>query len=106
MKRISKVVVTIVECVVIYIISSNNGVINRMPTYPETNYSLWQNFYDLFLGRGMPTIWIALLTTGLFFVINKIFFKEEEKFYRYLVSFVILVVLNIIIYRVGIRIVV
>mgnify|MGYP004709151231 CR=1 FL=1 len=63
-----------------------------------------KDFYDLFLGRGFPTIFTSLLTVIVVFIINKLVLKQDNKIKTYVILFCILCILNMISYRIGIRI--
>lgn len=90
----------ILNCVITYFISSNRWV-NRMPN-PESSYSFFEDLYDLFLGRGLPTLIAAIITILISFVINKLFVKQEMKLKSYIGLFCIIFIINIIVYRLGI----
>lgn len=92
----------ILNCVITYFISSNRY-INRMPN-PVSNYTFIEDLYELFLGRGCPTLIIAIITVIISFIINKLIIKQEIKLKNYIFLFCIILILNIIIYRIGISI--
>lgn len=90
------------NCIITYFISNNRWV-NRMPN-PDSDYSFVEDFYELFLGRGFPTLITAIITVVISYLISKLFMKQEMKFKNYISLFFIILILNIIIYRIGIRI--
>jgi len=95
------------NCIITYLIASNRWV-NRMPGIDgngiDVEYSFVENLYDLFLGRGLPTVIIALITVIILFIINKLIMKQEIKLKKYIYLFLIMFIINIIIYRIGIGI--
>lgn len=91
---------TIANGIITYFIASNRWV-NRMPD-PTSNYSFIEDLYDLFLGRGFPTVLTALITVIVLFVINKLIIKQDMKLRNYIFLFCIIFIINIIIYRIGI----
>lgn len=118
----------IISCIIIFFIAKSRYV-DRMPTvdidhnnivgyqnigeisvpiYEETvvNYTFIDNAYELFLGQGFPTILIAFITVILSFILNKIFIKQDLKIKQYIILFFIMLIINILVYRVGISIVV
>ncbi len=92
----------ILNGIIIYFISSNQWV-NRMPG-PGVDYSLVEDFYTLFLGRGLPTVITALITAIISFLVNKVIIKQDLKIKDYIVLFFIILIVNIIVYRTGIGI--
>lgn len=100
--KIITVFCIIVNGIITYFIANNRWV-NRMPGL-GVNYSFMKNFYDLFLGRGFPTILSALLTVIVLLIINKLFLKQDIKIKIYFILFCIILILNMIIYRSAIRI--
>ena len=104
MNKINKVLFgffIIINGIITYFIA-NNRYVNRMPN-PMSNYNIIEDLYDLFLGRGFPTILIALASIILLFVINKLIIKQEIKLKNYIILFFIMFIINIIIYRIGIN---
>ena len=95
-------IIIIINIIITYFIANGRWV-NRMPG-PNVNYSLMKDFYDLFLGRGFPTIFISLLTVIVVFIINKLVLKQDNKVKTYVILFCILCILNMIVYRIGMRI--
>lgn len=93
---------TILNGIITYFIASNRWV-NRMPS-PNSDYSFIENLYDLFFGRGFPTVLTALITVIVLFVINRLIMKQEMKLKNYIFLFCIMFIINIIIYRIGIGI--
>lgn len=71
---------------------------------PNHYYSPIEDFYELFLGRGFPTLIIAIITVIISYIISKLFIKKEIKLKNYIFLFFIILILNIIIYRIGIGI--
>lgn len=90
------------DCIITYLIASNRWV-NRMPMIGG-DYSFVEDLYDLFLGRGLPTVIIALIIVIILFIINKLIMKQEIKLKKYIYLFLIMFIINIIIYRIGIGI--
>lgn len=100
--KILNSVLVVLNCIIIYIISSSRWV-NRMPS-PNHDYSPMEDFYELFLGRGFPTLITAIITVIISYIISKLFIKQEMKFKNYIFLFFIILILNMIIYRIGIGI--
>lgn len=100
--KILNSVLVVLNCIIIYIISSSRWV-NRMPS-PNYDYSPIEDFYELFLGRGFPTLIIAIITVIISYIISKLFIKQEIKLKNYIFLFFIILILNMIIYRIGIGI--
>ncbi len=92
----------IINSIITYFIANGRWV-GRMPS-PDVDYSFMKDFYDLFLGRGFPTIFTSLLTVIVVFIINKLVLKQDNKIKTYVILFCILCILNMISYRIGIRI--
>ncbi len=98
--KILNVIFIILNGIIIYFISSNRWV-NRMPG-PGVDYSLVEDFYALFLGRGLPTVITALITAIISFLVNKVIIKQDLKVKNYIILFFIILIVNIIVYRTGI----
>ena len=108
MNKINKVLIgffIIVNGIITYFIANNRWV-NMMPNPMNSIIDDLYDLFDLFLGRGFPTILIALTSIILLFVINKLIIKQEIKLKNYIILFCIIFIINIIIYRIGINTVV
>ncbi len=68
-------ILTIIDCIIIYSISSNKWV-NRMP--PMT-FSFTDDFRDLVLGSGYLTLFLAIIFTIISFIINTFIIKKKIK---------------------------
>ena len=110
--RILSGIFIVLNCIITYLIASNRCV-NRMPSViggygfmpaMDVEYSFIGDLYDLFLGRGLPTVIIPLITVVILFVFNKLIMKQEIKLKKYIYLFSIMFILNIIVYRAGIGI--
>lgn len=95
--KMLNVIFIILNGIIIYFISSNRWV-NRMPG-SRVDYSLVEDFYDLFLGHGLPTVITALITARISFLVNKIIIKQDLKIKDYIILFFIILIVNIIVYR-------
>lgn len=105
MEKRNKIVVLlciIINAVVTFLIARGRWV-NRMPS-PGLRYSFMDNIYDLYIGRGFLTIITSLLTVIGIFIINKLILKQDNKIKIYIILFGIIFILDVIIYRLGIRI--
>ena len=123
---IINIVIIIVNCIIIFCIA-NNRYVNRMPSvdinynsivgytnidntsfpiYEETTnrISFFEDIYELYLGVGVPTVISAIVTIGLSFIINKFIIKQDLKIRKYVIFFLIVLLINIIIYSQGITI--
>lgn len=80
------------------------GWVNRMPSYPE-RMSAIDDILDLFLGKGLSTLILAVIITIISFVISKFSLKEKTKARVYIILFGTMAILNIFIHRVFVRIV-
>ena len=123
---IINIVLIIVNCIIIFCIA-NNRYVNRMPSmdinynsivgytnidntsfsiYEETTnrISFFEDVYELYLGVGVPTVISAIVTIGLSFIINKFIVKQDLKIRQYVIFFLIVLLINIIIYSQGITI--
>lgn len=123
---IINIVIIIVNCIIIFCIA-NNRYVNRMPSvdinynsivgytnidntsfpiYEETTnrISFFEDVYELYLGVGVPTVISAIVTIGLSFIINKFIIKQDLKIRKYVIFFLIVLLINIIIYSQGITI--
>ena len=80
------------------------GWVNRMPSYPE-RMSAIDDILDLFLGKGLSTLILAVIITIISFVISKFSLKEKTKARVYIILFGIIAILNIFIHRAFVRIV-
>lgn len=92
----------VLNCIITYFIASNRWV-DRMPM-TNRRYSFEEDLYDLFLGRGVPTVMLALITVIILFAINKLIIREEIKLKKYIYLYLILFIINVIIYRITIDI--
>ena len=92
--KIITVFCIIVNGIITYFIANSRWV-NRMPG-PGVDYSFMKNLYDLFLGRGFPTLLIALLTIIVLFIINKFILKQDIKIKTYIILFWAIFILNMI----------
>lgn len=102
--KILNIIFIIINGIIIYFISSNRWV-NRMPG-PGGDYSSVEDFYALFLGHGLPTVITALITAIISFLVNKVIIKQDLKMKDYIILFFIILIINILVYRVRISIVV
>lgn len=123
---ILNIVLIIINCIIIFCIA-NNRYVNRMPSvdinynsivgytnidntsfpiYEETTnrISFFEDVYELYLGVGVPTVISAIVTIGLSFIINKFIVKQDLKIRQYVIFFLIVLLINIIIYSQGITI--
>jgi hypothetical protein len=123
---ILNIVLIIINCIIIFCIA-NNRYVNRMPSvdinynsivgytnidntsfpiYEETTnrISFLEDVYELYLGVGVPTVISAIVTIGLSFIINKFIVKQDLKIRQYVIFFLIVLLINIIIYSQGITI--
>lgn len=80
------------------------GWVNRMPSYPE-RMSAIDDILDLFFGKGLSTLILAVIITIISFVISKFSLKEKTKARVYIILFGIIAILNIFIHRAFVRIV-
>lgn len=110
--RILSGIFIVLNCIITYLIASNRWV-DRMPSghggygfMPaiDVEYSFIEDLYDLFLGRGLPTVIIPLITVVILFVLNELIMKQEIKLKKYIYLFFIMFILNIVVYRAGIGI--
>ena len=92
----------VLNCIITYFIASNRWV-DRMPM-TNRRYSFEEDLYDLFLGRGVPTVMLALITVIILFAINKLIIRKEIKLKKYIYLYLILFIINVIIYRITIDI--
>lgn len=123
---IINIVLIIINCIIIFGIADNRYV-NRMPSI-DVNYnsiightnvgnislpiyeestkeiSFFENVYELYLGVGFPTVISAIVTIVLSFIINKFIIKQDLKIRQYVILFLIVLLINIIIYSQGITI--
>ena len=76
------------------------------PIYEESTnkISFFENIYELYLGVGFPTVISAIVTIVLSFIINKVIIKQNIKIGYYCIVFLIVLLINIIIYSQGITI--
>lgn len=98
--KILNVISIVINCIITYVIA-NNRCVNRMPVI-DGDYSFVEDLYELFLGHGLTTVIIAFITVFIIFVINKLIMKQEVKLKKYIYLFIIMFILNIIVYRIGI----
>lgn len=103
MKNTGKIlngILIVLNCIITYFIASNRWV-NRMPDSTIDNNFI-KDFYELFLGQGLPTVIIPLITVIVLFAINKLIMKQKIKIKKCVFLFLIMFIINIIIYRIGI----
>lgn len=121
--KILNLFLIIISCIIIFFIAKSRTV-NRMPTYDynnivgytnigkinvpiyaTVNYTFIDNFYELFLGFGFPTVIAALITTIISFLVHKFIIKQNLKTKNYIVLFFVILIVNILAYRIGITVV-
>lgn len=121
--KILNLFLIIISCIIIFFIAKSRTV-NRMPTYDynnivgytnigkinvpiyaTVNYTFIDNFYELFLGFGFPTVITALITTIISFLVHKFIIKQNLKNQNYIALFFVILILNILAYRIGIPVV-
>ena len=96
--------VLVIADAIIMLYITRIGWVNRMPSYPE-RMSAIDDILDLFLGKGLSTLILAVIITIISFVISKFSLKEKTKARVYIILFGIMAILNIFIHRVFVRIV-
>ena len=121
--KILNLFLIIISCIIIFFIAKSRTV-NRMPTYDynnivgytnigkfnvpiyaTVNYTFIDNFYELFLGFGFPTVITALITTIISFLVHKFIIKQNLKTKNYIALFFVILIVNILAYRIGIPVV-
>ena len=100
--QVIAVILIIINGIINYCIASNRWV-NMMP-YPSSENTFMEDFYELFIGKGFPTVLMAIITVVVLFMINKLIVKQELEPKKYVFLFAIVFIINIIIYRIGIGI--
>ena len=86
----------------IYFIADNRW-INVMPTFPEEKKTFLEVINNQLLGKDFITIFMAIVTIVLVFVISKYFLKEEIKIKKYLLLFMVILILNMLTYMISIN---
>ena len=115
--KILKLILIIINCIIVFCVAKNRVVSRQLILDTNSNsindiinakitdsYTFFDNAYDLFLGRGFPTLLTAFITVIISFIVNKLFIRQELKVKNYIILFCCIVILNIIVYRFGINI--
>jgi len=90
----------------IYIISCNTTLQNsQIVVIPGENVQLRHNFIDFYLGKDFATIIIAVLSISGCVILNKFFRKEKNTFMYHMSVFIIMLLINFIIFRLKVDII-
>ena len=96
----------IYDIVKIYIVSGNSTIKNSdLLVVPGETVELRHNFIDFYIGNDFAPIIIALLSIGGIIIINKIFRKEKNTFIYHMSVFIIMLLINFIIFRFRVNII-
>lgn len=101
--KIINFILVLINCIITFVLANIRWV-NQMPAVDEKKYKWLEDVYNLFLGQGLPTVIIPVITLIILFIINNIFLKKEIKVKRYICLFFIMFIVDVIIYRIGINI--
>lgn len=100
--KVLSVIFIIINAIYNYALASGTY-IDRMP--PNLSSNAMKDFRQMFLGKANQTLYTALFTILIFVIINKLIIKEKIKGKTYIFLFAIIFIINIIMHRIGIKIV-
>lgn len=96
----------IIDIIKIYIISGNTTIKNsELDIIPGGTVEFRHSFIDYYLGNDCAPIIIAVLSIAGCVLLNKIFRKEKNTFIYHMSVFIIMLLINLIVFRLRVNIV-
>jgi len=100
-KYIIYIVIIVINMLAIYFIAGNRY-IDKMPMiYSEninTNQILNNDFVELYLGRDLVVVVVAIISTIMCYFCQKYIIKSKKSFILYILLFITLTIINMTIY--------